>query len=66
MSVARTTEISASGSSFDGAIQNGVERATRTLKNVEQVWVKDIKARISNGTVDEYRVDMKVSFVLDD
>lgn len=66
MSVARTTEISASGSSLDNAVQNGVDRATKTLKNVEQVWVKDIKARVANGSVSEYRVDMKVTFVLDD
>lgn len=66
MSVARITEISASGSSLDNAVQNGVDRATKTLKNVEQVWVKDIKARVANGSVSEYRVDMKVTFVLDD
>lgn len=66
MSVARITEINASGSSVEDAIQNGVERASQTLKNVEQVWVKDIKARVSDGKIEEYRVDMKVTFVLTD
>jgi len=64
MSVARITEINASGSSIENAIENGVARASETLKNVEQVWVQDVKARVNDGKVDEYRVNMKVSFVL--
>lgn len=64
MSVARITEINAAGSSVENAIENGVARASETLKNVEQVWVQDIKARVTDGKVDEYRVNMKVSFVL--
>ncbi len=64
MSVARITEINAAGTSVENAIQNGIERAAKTLENIEQVWVKDIKARVANGKIDEYRVDMKVTFVL--
>lgn len=66
MSVARTTEISASGPSIEEAIRNGVERATKTLKNVSQIWVKEIKAKVGDGAVSEFRVDMKVTFVLTD
>lgn len=66
MSVARITEINASGATIDAAIEKGVERATKTLKNVEQAWVQDIKARVENGKVTEYRVNMKVTFILDD
>jgi flavin-binding protein dodecin len=66
MSVARTTEISAAGPSIEEAVRNGVERSCRTLDNVEGVWVKDIKAKIADGRIAEYRVEMKVTFVLDD
>lgn len=66
MSVARITEISASGSSIEDAVSNGVDRAVKTLENVEQVWVQDIKAPVKDGRVAEYRVTMKVTFVLKD
>ena len=66
MSVARVTEITAKGKSIDKAIEHGVERATETLKNVEHVWVSDIKARVKNGTLEDYFVTMKVTFVLAD
>ena len=49
MSVARITEINAAGSSVENAIQNGVERAAKTLQNIEQIWVKDIKARVNEA-----------------
>lgn len=66
MSVARVTEISAAGSSVEKAIEAGVARATETLDNVESVWVQDIKAIIKKGKVVEYRVMMKVTFVLEE
>lgn len=66
MAVARITEISASGSSIEEAVNNGVDRATKTLENVEQVWVKDIKAQVKDGRAAEFRVNMKVTFVLKD
>jgi hypothetical protein len=67
MSVARVTEIIASSSvSFEDAVQQGVARAAKTLKNVEAVWVKDQKATVKDGKIVEYRVGLKVTFVLED
>ena len=67
MSVARVTEIIASSEkSFDDAVENGVKRATETLKNVESAWVQDQKVVIRDGKIAEYRVNMKVTFVLKD
>ncbi|MEL6609059.1 MAG: dodecin family protein [Pseudomonadota bacterium] len=67
MSVARVTEIiSSSKKSFDDAIEEGVERACKTLKNVEAAWVQDQKVVIRDGKIAEYRVNLKVTFVLDD
>ena len=66
MSVARVTEIiSASSKSFEDAIEVGIKRATKTLKNVSGVWVQDMKCTIKNDKVDEYRVVLKVTFVLE-
>jgi flavin-binding protein dodecin len=67
MSVARVTElIAASTKSFEDAIQVGVTRAVKTLKNVEGVWVANQKCVIKNGKIAEYRVDLKVTFVLEE
>jgi len=65
MSIARTTEIIAAGPSVEGAIEAGVARATETLKNVQEVWIESIKGRVEGGKVAEYRVAMKVTFVLE-
>jgi flavin-binding protein dodecin len=67
MSVARVTEIIASSdTSFDDATKKGVERANKTLKNVQSAWVKDQKVTVENGAIKEYRVGLLVTFVLDD
>jgi dodecin len=67
MSVARVTEItSTSTQSFEDAIQQGVARATKTLKNVRSAWVKEQQVVIEGDRITEYRVDMKVTFVLGD
>lgn len=67
MSVARVTEIIASSSkSFDDAVENGVQRACETLKNVEGAWVQDQKIIVHDGKIAEYRVNLKVTFVLAD
>ena len=67
MSVARVTEITASSTtSFDDAVKVGVERAAKTLKNVEGAWVQDQTVVVENGQVTEYRVNMKVTFILED
>ena len=67
MSVARVTEITASSAiSFDDAVKVGVERASKTLKNVEGAWVQDQTVVVEDGKVSSYRVNMKVTFVLAD
>ena len=66
MSVARVTEIIASSKKrFEDAVEVGVERASETLKNVEGAWVKDQKVIIKGGKISEYRVVLKVTFVLE-
>jgi len=67
MSVARVTEIiSSSPKSFEDAVDNGIDRATQTLKNVKGAWVESQKVTIGkDGKVDSYRVTLKVTFVLD-
>ena len=65
MAVARVTEIiAASKLGFEDAVRVGVARAHKTLKNVETAWVQDQKAIVKNGKVVEYRVNMKVTFIL--
>jgi flavin-binding protein dodecin len=67
MSVARVTEIiSSSNKSFEDAIEKGITRAVSTLKNVEAAWVKEQKVIVKNGKIAEYRVDLKVTFILND
>lgn len=66
MSVAKITEISASSKKgFEDAVSIGVERASETLKNVTSAWVKDQQVEVENGKVKEYRVTMKVTFILE-
>jgi len=65
MSIARITEISSTSTkSFDDAIQNGVKRAGKTLKNVTSAWVADQEVAVSKGKISEYKVRLKVTFVL--
>ena len=67
MSVARNTEISASSKKgFEDAIEKGIKRFSQTIKNVESAWIKEQKVVVKDGQVAEYRVTMKVSFVLND
>jgi flavin-binding protein dodecin len=67
MSVARVTEIiAASPKSFEDAIQVGIARANKTLENVKSAWVENQKVDIENGKITEYRVELKVTFVLKD
>lgn len=66
MSVARVTEITATSTkSFEDAIQQGVARATDTLRNVRSAWIKEQQVRITDGAISEYQVNMMVTFVLD-
>ena len=65
MSVSRVTEIpSASKKSFDDAVQVGIERANQTLENVMGAWIKSQKVVCTKGKITEYRVTLKVTFVL--
>jgi dodecin len=67
MSVARVTELSiVSETSFEDAIRQGVARATSTLRGVEGAWIKDMNVLIEDGNVTGYRVNMEVTFVLED
>ena len=66
MAVARVTEIIAgSKKSFDDAIEQGITRASKTLKNIEGAWVQDQKLVVDKGKIVEYRVAMKVTFILE-
>lgn len=67
MSVAKVTEIIASSEkSFEDAINVGIKRACKTLKNVSSAWVQDQKVTINKGKIVEYRVNLKITFVLND
>ncbi|MDZ7628929.1 MAG: dodecin family protein [Parvularculaceae bacterium] len=67
MAVARVTEIiCGSPKSFKDAIEAGIERANKTIKNIEGAWVKDQSLSLENGKIKEYRVVLKVTFILDD
>ena len=67
MTVARVTEISATNpDSFEAAINEGVNRATSTLRGVEGAWVKDMNVMIENGTITGYKVNLAVTFLLED
>ncbi|HVM30673.1 MAG TPA: dodecin family protein [Candidatus Limnocylindrales bacterium] len=67
MSIARNTEISStSPDSFVDAIEKGIARATKTLRNVKGAWVKEQEVSIEGDRITEYKVVMIVTFVLDD
>ena len=65
--VARVIELSAtSEESFEDAVNQGIERATSTLRNVESAWIKDMNVLIENNEVAAYKVNMAVTFVLEE
>ena len=67
MAVAKVSEISAtSAKSFEDAVQQGLGRASKTLRNIRSAWIKEQRVRCENGTIAEYQVNMMVTFVLDD
>ena len=68
MAVARVTEIIAgSRESFDDAVQRGMRRANKTLKNVQGAWIDGQKVVCDkNGDIEEYRVTLKVTFIIED
>ena len=67
MSVAKVSEISAtSNKSFEDAIQQGLTRASKTLRNIRSAWIKEQHVRCENGRIVDYQVNMMVTFILDD
>ncbi len=67
MSVAKVTEIiSSSSKGFDAAVERGIKRASKTLKNITGAWVESQKVVVEDGKIKEYRVVMKVTFILKD
>jgi dodecin len=67
MSVARVTELSAvSERGFEDAINQAIARATKTLRGVEGAWVKDMNVLISDNQIVGYKVNVAVTFVLED
>ncbi len=65
MSVAKTSEISSSSSkSFEDAVRIGIRKMGKTVDNIEGAWVKEQNVFVKDGEVDEYRVTMKVTFVV--
>ncbi|HET6658615.1 MAG TPA: dodecin family protein [Rubrobacter sp.] len=67
MAVARVTELSVvSETSFEDAIQEGVARATSTLRGVQGAWIKDQNVEIEDNNITGYRVNMEITFVLED
>jgi flavin-binding protein dodecin len=67
MDVAKVTELSARSTvSFDDAIQLGLARAGKTIRNIRSAWIKEQHVRLDQGTIVEYQVNMLVTFVLED
>jgi dodecin len=67
MSVAKVSEISSTSTkSFEDAIQQGLSRAAKTLRNIKSAWIKEQVVRVQDGRITEYQVNMMVTFVLDD
>ena len=67
MSIAKITEMSStSPTSFEDALQKGLARASKTLRQIRSAWIKEQQVRVENGKITEYQVNMMVTFVLDD
>ena len=67
MAIAKVTEITASSTkSFEDAIKQGIARADKTLDKVKGAWIQEQTVVVDGGKISEYRVNMKVSFVLND
>jgi flavin-binding protein dodecin len=67
MSVAKVSELSStSKKSFEDAIQQGLARASKTLRNIRSVWIKEQHVRLEKNKIVEYQVNMLVTFILDD
>ena len=66
MSVAKVVEISAtSPDSFEDAVRQGIAKASETVRNIQGAWVKEHYASVENGSVTEFQVILKITFVLE-
>ena len=67
MDVAKVTEISATSKvSFEDAIQLGLARAGKSIRNIRSAWIKEQQVRVEKGKISEYQVNMLITFVLED
>ena len=67
MSVGKNIEITAeSNVSFEDAIKQGIERTSKKVENIQSAWIKEQKVDVQNGQVTAYRVDMKITFLVND
>ncbi len=67
MSVAKVSEISSTSSkSFEDAVQQGLARASKTLRHIKSAWIKEQHVRCDDGKIVEYQVNMMVTFIIDD
>ena len=67
MSIAKTIEISSTSTkSFDDAVVQGLAKASKTVRHIEGAWVKEQKVDVENGEISRFRVDMKVTFLLNE
>jgi flavin-binding protein dodecin len=67
MSVAKVIEISStSQQSFEDAIRRGIQRASSSLRGVQSAWVKEQTVQIDNGQINGYRVNLMITFVMED
>ena len=67
MSVAKVTELSSTSTkSFEDAINMGLERANKTIRNVRSAWIKEQQVRLDKGKIIEFQVNMMITFVLED
>jgi flavin-binding protein dodecin len=67
MSVAKVSEITATSTkNFEDAIQQGLTRAGKTIRNIRSAWIKEQQVRLEGGRIAEYQVNMMITFVLDD
>jgi flavin-binding protein dodecin len=67
VNVAKVSEISATSTvSFEDAIQKGLARADKTIRNIRSAWIKEQQVRLDKGKITEYQVNMLITFVLDD
>jgi hypothetical protein len=67
MSIAKVSEISATSTkSFEAAIEEGIARANKTLRNIRSAWIKEQQVRVNKGAITEYQVNLMITFVIDD